>query len=105
MEELKHREAILKIFSQFHSSWMDDEDKKMFNETMLSMYGEELNHGLEEGVKKGFSVEQQVNATLDYLSKNPDVFGWSTTIDQWYKEKYGKSRDEMESLFCIMFYM
>ena len=88
MEALQHREAILKIFDLLHEPWMDDEDKRMFNETMMLMYGDELNHGFEGGIKKGFSIELQLKSTIDYLHKNPDSFGFLARTHGWYRGKY-----------------
>jgi len=62
--KMKHEETIRNILAALHQPWMDEEDKREFDEKMLALHGAEMDARLDEGIKNGYSLEQQKSLAL-----------------------------------------
>ncbi|HFQ5182573.1 hypothetical protein [Vibrio parahaemolyticus] len=61
--QLKHEAAIYSVFEMMFESWMNEDDKREFIDLLLQRTGttlSELDEAIEQGVKKGHSVEEQL---------------------------------------------
>ncbi len=61
--QLKHEAAIYSVFEMMFESWMNEDDKREFIDLLLQRTGttlSELGEAIEQGVKKGHSVEEQL---------------------------------------------
>jgi glutathionyl-hydroquinone reductase len=60
---VKHESAILEMFEQMYEDWYDDDDKKLFIQSLLTETGEtmqSISDKIERGVKNGYSSELQI---------------------------------------------
>jgi len=64
---MKHQEAILEICIAMHESWMDEEEKDIFNKMVIADMGEDLEKAFEDGLKQGISVEDQKRLAIEWL--------------------------------------
>lgn len=61
--QLKHEAAIYSVFEMMFESWMNEDDKREFIDLLLQRTGttlSELDEAIEQGVKNGHSVEEQL---------------------------------------------
>ncbi|NGZ17530.1 hypothetical protein G6Z94_09255 [Vibrio aestuarianus] len=61
--QLKHQAPIYSVFEIMFESWMNDDEKREFIDLVLQRAGitlSELDESIEEGVKNGYSVEEQL---------------------------------------------
>lgn len=62
MAELKHKNIIDSLFEKFYESWMDEDDKKEFQDLFFKVTEtnfEEFDDMIETGVKNGVSADVQ----------------------------------------------
>lgn len=74
--EAQVNEILEKFFSEMHKPWMSEEDKLQFREETLKEMGEQgitketIDLELQEGVKNGYSIEQQMSIILEIFFNN-----------------------------------
>lgn len=64
---MKHKETIDKIFEYLYEDWMDDIDKRNFRDSVfeeLNVSEEHLSNLIEEGIRNGYSPDQQIELFL-----------------------------------------
>ena len=69
---MKHALTISQILSLFHESWMSIVERKQMDEDVLASIGktmEQLNSEIEEGIRNGYSVEQQLSIILEHMRR------------------------------------
>jgi adenylate kinase family enzyme len=69
---VKYQAQIDEMLSCLYEDWMDEDDKKEFIEEIfnrLDLNYEKLNSQIEEVIKNGYSVEQQLEAVKVLLKR------------------------------------
>jgi len=68
---MKYQKELDEMFSYFHESWMDENDKENFNKDILKEMNttmEGLDIMFEQGVEKGYSIETQLSLAKQLIS-------------------------------------
>lgn len=73
----KYESAIMKLLSEMHESWMDDDDKLEFNRAMLDHWGgiKHISDKIHAGVLSGHSVERQMEVASMLWVKQGNLKG------------------------------
>ncbi len=62
---MKYRPEIESALSVLHEDWIDDEDKRQFNDELIRKHFQNADQAIEVGIANGYSVEQQMKIMTD----------------------------------------
>jgi len=70
-KKIKHQNTINDFFDFLHEDWMNEKDKREFNNEVLKAMGKNLNQldeEIEVGVKNGYSPERQMAIIREFIA-------------------------------------
>jgi hypothetical protein len=64
---MKHEAFFKTVLAALHEPWMNEEDKKAFDDELIAQYGAQVDKDIEVGIANGYPVEQQMALCLKVL--------------------------------------
>lgn len=64
---MKYEAAFKQFLTALHEPWMDEKDKKAFDDEVIAECGAQVDKDIEVGISNGYSVEQQMAMCLEVI--------------------------------------